>query len=378
MPAPFPVFLGPSNAQRSPIADASKTENLFLSSPAAGAPKASPVAYLRPALRLFASATGPIRGCLNHNGRVFVVGGAYLYELNSNGTVTQRGGPMVLNARQASLHANAVHQIFITSGGEGYIFNDATNVFSNITSPTFPTAVPTGDYLGSYFVALSGADGRFQISGIQDGFTWSALEFGLVSDFADKVIHLIRINDNLALFGDQHGQLWWNNGNASFPFAPLQAGLIEHGIAAPDSAVVTDNHLHFLVANPDGQGIVVRLEGVTPRRISTPAVEFSLSQGDLSRAVAGSFQIQGHLFYVLYVPGLQFSWVYDLSENAWYEWGHWRPNLGASIPFLGTSFVSAWGKNFAGDRQSGALYEIVLSDPAATSPHFSDRIVVAA
>lgn len=359
---PFPGFLSPSNQQRSRLADASLHINRFLEAPGVGSPKATPNSYLRPSLRKFCSGAGPIRAMFELDGRAYFVGGAYFYEFDAAGTVTQRGGPIVLNGNPATISANPTNEIFIVSGGEGYIFNHATNTFSNITSPSFPNHAPTGAFLSSFFLALSGADGRVQMSGINDGFTWNSLNYIRISDFPDKVIQIAVVNDNVAIMGSKHAQLWYANGNANLPFGPIDGAKVEHGIGAVYSAVVSGNHLMMLGRDSEGGDIVWRFRGATPEIISTPAVSQSLGQvGDYSQAQAGSFHIQGHLFYVLYVPGLDLSWVYDVSTGLWYQWGHWQEAFGRWIPWLGTSFCNAWGMNFAGDRQSGAIYRVHLN-----------------
>ena len=372
-PVKFPLVPGPSNEQRARIVDYTTHDNRYLVNPG-GAPKADPVSYLRPALRYLCNGIGPVRAMFELNGRAYFVGGAYFYEFDAGGNVTQRGGPMVTNGNPATIDANAVGQIAIVSGGEGYIFEPSTNVFSNITSTVFPTACVSIRFLDSFFLGLSGADGRLQPSGINDGFTWSAANFIKIADFPEQVLQTQVVGDNIALFGSKHSQVWWANGNAALAFAPLDGGLLTYGIEAVYALVTVENSIILAGRDAFGSRIVWMLSGAQARVISTPAMSYALSQVE-SYAQAQAFAFRnngdGTLFYVLYVPGLNRSLVYNLTTATWDRWGHWKPEIGDFIPFRGVCGCYAWGKSFCGDRLSGAIYELTVTSAV-------DRTVVVA
>ena len=55
-------------------------------------------------------------------------------------------------------------------------------------------------------------------------------------------------------------------------------------------------------------------------RISTHAIEWQIQQyGDISDAIAYTYQQDGHSFYVLTFPTAQATWVYDVAAQAWHE-----------------------------------------------------------
>jgi hypothetical protein len=81
-----------------------------------------------------------------------------------------------------------------------------------------------------------------------------------------------------------------------------------------------DNGLFWLGADARGNGIVYRANGYTGQRISTHAVEWQIQQyGDISDAIAYTYQQDGHAFYVLTFPSANATWVYDVSTQAWHE-----------------------------------------------------------
>jgi hypothetical protein len=111
-------------------------------------------------------------------------------------------------------------------------------------------------------------------------------------------------------------------------------------------------------ASSRGQGTVLAAQGYQPQRISTPAVEWALSQSTrLQEAVAMTYTQEGRGWYGVTVPDLETSWWYDLSTQQWSERAtlahdgslyRWRPYV----------HTLAWGSHLVGSWQSGTLYTL--------------------
>jgi hypothetical protein len=100
----------------------------------------------------------------------------------------------------------------------------------------------------------------------------------------------------------------------------IQGAFNEIGCAAPYSVAKLDNGLFWLGADARGQGIVYRANGYTGQRISTHAIEWQIQQyGDISDAIAYTYQQDGHSFYVLIFPSANTTWVFDVATQAWHE-----------------------------------------------------------
>ena len=105
-----------------------------------------------------------------------------------------------------------------------------------------------------------------------------------------------------------------------------------------------------------------RSNGYTPQRISTHAVEVDLSsQAGASSIVSYSYQDSGHLFWVLYIPGAQWSWVYDVSEGLWHKRAFWVAASATYEAHRSWNHVYAFGKHLVGDWASGNVYEMTQS-----------------
>lgn len=364
-------FVGPTNVQRSRNVDAERTINWYPEASGAGTPKVA--LSLQPTLSVtpfVVMGTGPVRGLFAQDGRAFAVSGAYVYEFFASQTSTIRGTVRV-DGRPATISSNgkAGEQLMITSGGLGYVLDLQTNVFAQITDVSFPTYVSSGLFFDGYFIVLDGTNGEFFLSSLEDGETWNALDFGAVSQFSDKVITMTRTHDNLMLGGSKNTQAWYNSGAANFPFAPVPGGTIEHGMAAEFGAVELDNTLFYVGQDEHGAGAVWKLQGYTPIEISTQAIRHKLtSVPSLTGCLGWSYQWERHLFYVLYVPGLDTTLVYDVATDLWHEWAVWDSLYMRWRPHVGRNHAYGFNRHLIGDRQSGAIYTF---DPALGS----DRVV---
>lgn len=363
----FPGLVGPQGRDRNLTFNAEAAINLIVQRADGGTPKSESQEYQRPGLDLFASAgSGPITAMLGQDGRCFVCSGVRFCEVLPSGNVTTIG-TINYTGFPATLSTSGAegHQVFITSGGLGYIYDTSTDTLTQITDPAFPTFVSQGLFFDSSFLVLNAANGAFMVSDLYDGLNWNGLNVGLESQFSDKVVAFTKTHDNLWLFGTRNTAPWANNGaGGAAGFVPIPGSVIEHGTAAAFACVEVDNAPMWLGQDAQGSYVVWRANGYTPVKVSTFAIEYELAQvADLSRSIAMTYQELGHTFYVLYVPGLDYSFVYDLASEEWTLFAHWVPRIGNWMPYVGTTHTFIWGKHLVGDRRSGAIYEQSLSLP---------------
>lgn len=366
----YPGLIGSFGRMRSPNVNAERTVNLYAELIDFGTPKVRANLYRTPGLYpAYGLDSGPIRALFEQDGRAFAVGGAGFYELFPNQTTIKRGvlatdgNPATISANTAAVppedeeEPEGGNQLFITSGGHGYIFNLTTNVLAEITDDAFPCPCLMGMFFDGYFIALNAATGAFVLSDLLDGFAWNGLDFGLESQVSDRTRAIVRTHDNLWLLGQKNAAPWFNNGSLAFPFAPVQGSLIEHGIEAPFAIEVMDNTLIWLGRDVQGGGIVWRANGYTPERISTDAIHYYLSKVPfLSNAISWSYQEEGHLFYVLYLPTAETTLVYDVTTNMWHERALWDPIGQRWLPHVARCHTYAFGHHLVGDRLSSTIY----------------------
>lgn len=312
---------------------------------------------------------GPVRGLFYQDGRCFAVSGNLFVEILSSRTWISRG-LVAEDGNPATMCSNgqAGHQIFVTSGGLGYIFDLVANTFTNITADGFPVPCVMGAFVDQYFLALKGQSIQYNISNLANGLAWDGLDVGQVSETSDNKIALLTNHREVWLFGSKTTEVWYNSGNAGFPFQPIQGTLIEHGIAAPFTATRLDNTIFWLGADETGARVVWRAQGYVPQRISNHAIEYFLNLApNVAAATAYAYQEDGHSFYVLNVPGInvpidgEVTLVYDVATGQWHCRGLWNDRTERYELDLPRCHAFAFDRyHLMGDRQSGTVYQSSL------------------
>jgi hypothetical protein len=364
-------FAGPANTLRSEIACPDEAINEVLESTAPGNAKTPTYSRNTPGLRVFCLLpTLPVRGIFASpvGGRVFAVAGATFYEIFAEGTFTALGS-VANDTLPVSMDSNgsAGNQILIVSAGQGYIFNFATNTFSQITDPDFPSPARMVTFIGSYFVVLKGAGSRsFSWSAQEDGLSWDPLDVAEVSEASDNLNAVMRNHFELWMVGVSTSTVYVLTGDPTTVFAPYQGVLMELGTPARFTVQRIDNTLMWLTSDQRGMGMVVRMDQFVPRRISTFAVEWDIQQ--LSTAASPytiglAFQMEGHIFYALTFRdddviqgGIDHSWLYDVTMDRWTKWEHWNVNTATSEPNRAGCYGFCFEQHLFGDRLTGAIY----------------------
>lgn len=317
-------------------------------------PTSGTVMYGTPGLTLFATVGGgPIRGMRVHNGSLYVVSGGKLYE------IAPGGGSVILGSLSTETGpvsmTNNINELVIADGVKGYAYNTSTLTY------TSDIAVSDADYPNGSFVEFVDGyiivddpdnDGRFYVSNSYNALVWDTNDFATAERDPDKLKAIIVNHRNIYLIGEKTTEVWYNSGNASFPFEPIPGSFLETGIVAPYSAAKVDEVTVWLSANEKGHGEVIAVSGNQKKRISNFAIEQEInSYSVISDAEAFAYQQAGHTFYVITFPTADRTWVYDFTTNAW----HRRKSYG-----IGRSRVSCSayfnGKVMVGDYDSGKIY----------------------
>jgi len=344
-------ILGQSYVARSVNAADSRMVNLFPETiPGEGqtsgflnrAPGLTKVAYLGP---------NPVRGLWSYGGYLFAVCGIEVYKIDTSWNAVLIGN--VSGTGQVSIADNGT-QMFIACNGPSYIYNLTTNAFSQITDEDFPGA-STVSYLDGYFVFNQPNSQLIWVSEILDGTQIDPLSFASAEGAPDGIVSTIVDHRELWVFGTNSVEVWYDAGTADFPLARVQGAFNELGCAATFSVAKLDNALFWLGADTRGRGIVYRANGYSGVRVSTHAVEWQIQNyGNISDAVAYTYQQDGHSFYILTFPSEGKTWVYDVATQAWHERASWsdgdftryRPNCQAEFN----------SQTVLGDYANGNLY----------------------
>lgn len=295
-----------------------------------------------PGLALFSNVTTlAVRGAHRMGTTLYAVVGTGVYSINSSGSATLLGTiPGVAPVRMADNGTELAIQAETT----GYVYSGGT-----LTTPVNLPSVSDVCFIDGYFIWTIANSDQFIISGINDGLTIDPLDVATVEGSPDNLVGVVNDHRELLFFGGSTSstpstEVWVDTGASDFPFERQGNAFLERGCVDRDSIVKLDNGTWFV-----GDDLIVyRLDGYTPTRVSTHAVEKTLANARWFRAF--TYTQEGHKFYVLNTD--QGSWAYDVATGGWAE----RQSFGLDYYRCGCA-VSAYGKTLLGDNQTGKFYE---------------------
>lgn len=335
----LPGFVGPTAEHPSIVGSPDRLWNWIpvkVENPNAPAPYVFEPA---PGLHAISSAlNGECRGSLALNREGFFVMGTHVYQVDGDPTSPTVTDLFTIGGSgAASLAANGDggHQIMATNGSSDlYWYDTNTTASAKITTVSGYVVV----FLNGYFILLDVASSKIYASALMDGTSWDAGDVAQRNDLGDRWQAMIVRNQELLIFGSQSTSVYYNDPNADFPFVPNLNVTLPIGIGpfafetlklAQGSPIWLANDL-----------TVRRLDGYTPVRISTDALEYVFSQCIANNAYAATWTERGRTLYALTLPYAYFdylgrptrvladaavigaTWVYDLSTGFWHEHGN--------------------------------------------------------
>lgn len=363
-------LIGGSYVARSVIASATRCINLY--------PEANPkdalvpmTHYQRPGLVPLCKPTTPAigRGVWQaSNGVGYAVIGTSLYLVESNFSYTKLGDLTPNRTNPCSLIDNGITAMVVDGGPKGFEVDLATRTFQAIVDPTgIFQGADRVDYIDGFILwnLPNSRDFGSTLFGVVkfDG-TYSAGK----TDYPDLLQTLIVNRHEIILLGSLKSEIWYNAGNATFPFAELPGAYIEHGIVAKYSVAAADISTFWLGRDLQGDGIVFRQRGYQTTRISNHALELAIRQMKntvgISDAIGYTYQVDGHVFYVLTFPAGDQTWVFDEAIAdpmlAWHQQAWTSTADGLLHRHRGMMAAVLYGKNVCIDWENGTLYEMSL------------------
>lgn len=281
-------------------------------------------------------ATGEGRGIHIMGGVMYAVIGTTLYSVTQAGVSASVGtiagtGPVRM--------ADNGQELAICAAPTGYVYS------AGILSP--PAGLPQVSdvaYIDSYLVWTVYDSDQCIYSGINAATSYDALDVFTAEGSPDGAVGLISDHRELQIYGTSTIEIFYNSGGSDNVFERQGNAFIERGCFDRDSIAKIDNSVHFY----GDDRIVYRLDGYTPVRISTHAIEYQLRDATYARGFV--YTQEGHKFYVLNTDAGCFG--YDMATGTWHE----RKSFGFDNYRVGSA-TSAWNRIIMQDANTGKLYE---------------------
>ena len=183
------------------------------------------------------------------------------------------------------------------------------------------------------------------------------LSYGLKDGAPDNLVSLIVDHREVYLLGENSSEVWVDVGAVPFPFQRIPGTSTQHGIASVFSVARLGNSFAYVSRNIRGEGQIVQMNGYTPVRISTHAVENTLQNQYIDDAIAWTYQLEGHEIYVVSFPTLDLTWAYDVATQMWHKW-LWVDSDNVYHRHRGNCSALFQNIIIVGDHSNGKLYEL--------------------
>lgn len=353
----FPL-VGGSYRARSVNLDAQRTVNFYPVLGESGTAKSIKALYGTPGKRLLVDLAGMDGSRALYrptSGALIAVRGANVYRVAANWTATLVGTIDSLSS-PVSIDDDGDTAVIVT-GPKGYTLNLVTNVLTEITSPAFYGS-DFVYYNKTVFVFNRPGTAQFYLT-TGNGVEFNALDFATATTNAEPIVRHVVNHEELFLFKETVTELWRATGSGEFLFARDTNVSIEKGCQARHSVAALDNTVFWLGGDADGNGIVWRMNGYTPQRVSHDGIEFAIQNyATSSDAVAYSYQQEGHTFYVLSFPTANATWAYDVATGEWHERAYLLPSTGTLQRDRAVMHALYGGEHVVGDWENGKLYAL--------------------
>jgi len=359
--AVYPGFIGTSNKIAATVADAERLMNWYLEPVQAPDAPTPGVLLPTPGFRAFASMTDVgCRALLDLTTKVYAVYGGSFKAVDASGGVTTIAAVTVdPNPATLSYSGPRGGQIFVTSGGNGYVYTIATNAFAQVLTGT----ATMGAAKDGRFLALDSTTGTISQSNQNDGLTgWGTVTMQFTWDLPDRIVAMTVANDEIWLLGERLGAVWYNAGLFPQPFAPIPGANFNYGTRAPFSLATGGDAIVWLSHNADGAGSLLLATGYSPQPVSTYAVAQAISRYDAEFGTRDCeiliYRQNEHTFVNVSFPAAQATWTLDREVGTWHERGRWNESRAAYDVWSPRIHTHAFGKHLVGERGSDKLMEM--------------------
>ena len=323
-------------------------------------------------------------------------GGIGTYTINLSQTLTSRQMNSTTVGAQVTGSISTT-TLTVTAVASGTLFVGQTIQGTGVTALTIITALGTGSGgVGTYTVSTSqtvtsttlyglnfsqlpSTDGAFtggtNVDVVDNYFVYNrpdTQQFGCSNALSpisgstnfsskdgapDDLVTLIVDHREIYLLGETSSEVWVDQGTSPFPFNRIPGTSTQHGIVSAFSVSRLGNSFAYLSKNNRGTAQIVQMNGYVPQRISTHAVENSLTGQTITDAIAWTYQLEGHEVYVISFPTLQLTWCYDIATQMWHKWLYTN-NLGQYERCRGNCAAVFQGNVLVGDYSNGKIYKL--------------------
>lgn len=295
---------------------------------------------------------GPIKG-------MYAVKGSYLIIVAGNTVYASYAGAFspigtIEVGSYVTMAFNGL-AVVIATGTKLYSIDATTGILAEVIAEGFNGCQDVGFIDGRFIFSVpnSGQYGWFGLYNLE----YDALNFATAEGSPDKIMKLITVGSEVWMLGEYTTEVYYNTGNADLPFRRVGGAFIPIGCVAPQTVVKMGGSLVFIAKTEAGGRQVCMTQGYQAQRISTHVIEQALTEANVKLATAFAYQQSGHGFYVLNLPDINRTFVFDVLTALWHERAH-TSSTGALSRYRGQHHAYDGSDNLIGDYQNGNIYAL--------------------
>lgn len=363
-------FIGPAYTARSQNLDAEALINAFVETIGSSGNAKRAMLLGTPGLKFLLNvAELGCRGCWQQDGLTLAVVGQKLYQIDVPNMLATELGTIVNDGKPVSFASNGQggNQVVVCGGGFLYVLTLPTLVLSAAIALPLTNAPVMVEFWDGYFHLLEADTIRVWFSALEDGTSWSALDFYARSQVSDNLVGIKRLRDKMWLYGSLTTEVFYDTGDTDNPFQPYPGSIMQEGLMTPWALGIQGEYLVWLSQDSEGSRRIVRASDFAPERISTPAIDYALAQYQtVDDAEILVYEQEGHPFATFSCPTGRASWSYDARESAvrqeptWHQRCAWDASLNQFNVWEARGVCQTNGVIMAGDRATGDLYTLDL------------------
>lgn len=222
--------------------------------------------------------------------------------------------------------------------------------------------VPGLVYLNGYVFVMDPQGAIYQ-SDNENPTIWNPLNYTSAVSEADEGKALARHLNYLVAFKEWTADFFYDAGNAVGSVLSVnQSAHMEIGCADGNSIQNPEQTLIWMGTVVQGGRGIYMLNGLSPDRISTKAVETFLNASDLSGTYSWLYKIAGHTLYGLVLTDQDVTLVYDFNEKEWHIWTTSKDFIGGGENYFECSFVTQFpfnsGNFYVLDAVNGLVFTL--------------------
>jgi hypothetical protein len=249
----------------------------------------------------------------------------------------------------------------------------------------FPTPhIPSPVFMDGYIFLAEANSLDVYNSDLTRPSGWGALSFAAAESYPDFVSGLARLNNYLVAFGSVSTEFFYNQALTQettavelaldSPVTRAETYIAQIGALTKDCLLQVERSLLYIGSGSVGGYSVWKYDGTTPKEISTEYIEKFLDRESETSGVTGfGIRISGHLLFIINLPTANKTFVYDLEENIWSEWGYGSSN--GVLPF--GFFCEKTGRLLLQHKTDGKIYEMLSTRYQDQSTPITFRTVFA-